>query len=94
MLILVIVVGVAVLVFLAVAVGRIEGGSQEAAWRNIARQRRDLAERSRLLDERAEALVVKEHDLWEWEAQLVATAYSGGCPVCELRRSRGERPAS
>ena len=86
--------GVAALVGLAIAVGRIDGGAQEAAWRHIAAERRDLAEQRSLLDDDAAALAEKERELWHWEAQLVAAVQSEGCPVCQLRRRRGERPAS
>jgi Tfp pilus assembly protein PilV len=92
MLISVIAVGVGVLVALAVAIGRIEGGAQEAAWRHVAAERRDIAEQHRLLDEHAEALAEKERELWAREEQLADAAASRGCPVCELRRGRGERP--
>ena len=93
MLISVIAVGTVVLVGLAVAIGRIEGGSQETAWRHIAAERREIAEETRLLADHAATLVEKERELWEWEAQLVAAAASRGCPVCELRRRRGDRPS-
>ncbi len=94
MLIWVIAVGTVVLVGLAVAVGHIDGGAQKRAWRRIARGRRDLAEQHRLLDDQAAALVERERELWDWEAQLTAVGNSQGCPVCELRRRRGERPVS
>jgi hypothetical protein len=85
-------VGIAALAGLAIAIGRIEGGAQEAAWRHIAAERRDLAEQRHLLDDDAAALADKERELWRREAQLIAAARSNGCPVCELRRGRGERP--
>ena len=64
----------------------IDGGAQEAAWRHIAAERRDLAEKRRILDDDAAALAEKERDLWHWEAQLVAAARSEGGPVCQLRQ--------
>jgi Tfp pilus assembly protein PilV len=94
MLVSTIVVGVAVLAGLAIAIGRIQGGAQDAAWRRIAQRRRELADRSRLLDRQAEALGEKERELWAWETELVAAAAGRDCPVCELRRGRGERPVA
>ena len=94
MLISVIIVGTVVLVGLAVAIGRVEGGAQDSAWRRIAHERHSLAEQRRLLDGQVEVLAEKERELWAWETQLVAATESAGCPICELRRRRGERPAS
>lgn len=93
MLIWVIVVGCLVLVGLAVAVGLSERRAQDAAWRRIADGRRLLAERSRRLDEQAAALVEQERGIWAREARLVAATQAGECPVCALRRRRGEQPA-
>ncbi|WP_433276612.1 hypothetical protein ACQPZA_35045 [Pseudonocardia xinjiangensis] len=93
MLLTVTLVGIAFLVGLAVAIG-VESGSYRNGRRGIAAARRELAERSRQLDEREEGLAVEGRELYEWEGQLIRAAECGGCPICELRRLRGERPAS
>jgi hypothetical protein len=82
---IVIVLGGVALVVIAVVAGRAEGMSQRDAWSKIARERRELGELRRLLDERAD-------ELWEWESQLAAAGDGARCPVCALRRQRGQRP--
>lgn len=52
----VIIVGLGTLVVLAVLIGRIDGESQEAAWRRIALARREIAEAQRQLDDERERL--------------------------------------
>ena len=92
MLIAVVIAGGMAVVGLAVVIGYLEGHAQRAAWSTIAARRRALAEREQNLDERAEALAEEARELWEWEGQLIAAAECGGCPVCEMRRRRGDRP--
>jgi hypothetical protein len=88
------IVGTFVLIGLAVTVGVLDGRSRRAGWSRLADQRRRQSARSRALDEREEALAAESRELWEWEGQLIRAAEGGGCAVCELRRQRGERPAS
>ncbi len=80
---IVIVIGGVILVVIAVAVGRVEGMSQRDAWSKIAVERRELGRLRRALDERAD-------ELWAWESELAADG--ARCPVCALRRQRGQRP--
>ena len=82
---IVIVIGGVILVVIAVAVGRVEGMSQRDAWSKIAAERRELGRLRRALDEPAD-------ELWAWESELAAAADGARCPVCALRRQRGQRP--
>ncbi len=84
MLVIVIVVGIAFIVGAAIVIG-VDSDSRTSGWRNLAEERR-------ILSERAAALAVESRELWEWEGQLIRAAESGRCPVCELRRLRGEHP--
>jgi len=86
-------VGVGFLTGLVVAIW-VESDTQGDGQRRIALRRRKLAERSRGLDEREEALAEERRELYEWEGQLIRAAEYGGCPECELRRLRRDRPAS
>lgn len=92
--IVVIVTGGLVLIGLAVIVGVMDGRSQRNAWKRLAEQRRLQNLRDQALDAREEALAEEGRELWEWEGQLIRAAEYGGCPACEIRRQRGERPAS
>lgn len=86
--------GVLVLAGLAITVGVLDSRSQRAGWDRLAAQRRLQAARNLALDEREEALAEEGRELWDWEGQLIRAAEHNGCPACELRRQRGERPAS
>ena len=92
MLLIVVVVGTAFLVGLAIAVG-VESDARARGWRGIAGGRRELAERRRALDEREQALAEEQRKLSAWESELGAGAEPRNCPVCDIAHPRGTRHA-
>lgn len=86
--------GTFVLIGLAIVVGNLEARAQRTAWADIATRRRQQVDRDHALDEREASLAEESRELFRWESQLVQATEHQGCPACELRRIRGQRPAA
>jgi hypothetical protein len=84
MMVATIAVGVVLIVGLAVLVGVLDGQARRASWLRIAERRRELADQTRELAERAEWLVGLDLDLHRREQELARDLELGTCRTCGI----------